>query len=47
MATAPESSAATAAGPPSDWINSTVEVSTPRCSSLFNSLKWVTLPSGV
>ena len=46
-ATAPESSAAAAAGPPSDWINSTLEVSTPRCSSIFNSLKCVTFPNGV
>ena len=47
IATSPESKAATAAGPPSDWINSTVDVSTPKCSSIFNSLKWVTLPNGV
>ena len=43
----PASKAATAAGPPSEGISSTVEVSTPRCSSIFSSLKWVTLPKGV
>ena len=47
MATSPESKAATAAGPPSDWISSTEAVSTPRYSSIFNSLKWVPLPNGV
>ena len=47
MATSPASRAATAAGPPSDWMSSTELVSTPRCSSIFSSLKWVTLPSGV
>ena len=46
-ATSPESSAAAAAGPPSDSIRITVAVSTPRCSSIFNSLKWATSPKGV